>query len=138
LKKASIILLAVFLAAAAFLGGFFAGRTTNRSQIQLTQKNAPTLAATTAANTTATAGTIAATGGNKQEEIPIPNDPMNINTATALELSTLPGIGSVIAQRIVDYRQANGPFRSIGELTEVEGIGDKRLENLLELITVGG
>jgi len=38
----------------------------------------------------------------------------------------------------VDYRQANGPFRSIGELTEVEGIGDKRLENLLELITVGG
>ena len=128
MKKASIILLAVFLAAAAFLGGFFVGRMTNRSQIRLSQKKSPTLAATASSNTAATTG----------EEIPVPDGPININTASALELSTLPGIGDVIAQRIVAYRQANGPFRSIGELTEVEGIGQKRLENLIELITVGG
>lgn len=63
---------------------------------------------------------------------------LNINTATAAELSELPGIGEILAQRIVDYRTEHGPFTSVDQLTAVEDIGPKRLEDIRELITVGG
>ena len=62
--------------------------------------------------------------------------PLNINTATAGQLETLDGIGQVLAQRIVDYREAHGPFRSVEELIAVEGIGEGKLEKLRELVTV--
>ena len=62
--------------------------------------------------------------------------PIDINTATAVMLDALPGIGPVLAQRIVDYREANGNFTALSQLTNVEGIGSKRLEEILELITI--
>ena len=62
---------------------------------------------------------------------------ININTASASLLETLPGIGETLAKRIVDYREKNGPFRSIQELTRVSGIGTATLEALRDLITVG-
>lgn len=61
---------------------------------------------------------------------------ININTASAEELDQLPGIGPAIAQRIVDYREANGPFRSVEEIKLVSGIGDKLFEKIKDLITV--
>ena len=61
---------------------------------------------------------------------------ININTASQVLLDTLPGIGPVIAQRIVDYREENGPFSSIAELSLVEGIGTDRLKTIYDLITV--
>jgi comEA protein len=54
--------------------------------------------------------------------------PIDINTASASELERLDGIGPVLAQRIVEYRRANGPFRALEELMDVPGIGPKKLE----------
>jgi competence protein ComEA len=61
---------------------------------------------------------------------------MNINTATAEELSSLPGIGPTKAQCIIDYRTTNGPFRSIEDIKKVTGIGDATFEKLKDKITV--
>ena len=61
--------------------------------------------------------------------------PLNINTATAGQLETLDGIGQVLAQRIVDYRNANGPFASVDDLLEVNGIGPGILETIRPQIT---
>ena len=61
---------------------------------------------------------------------------VNLNTAGAVELEALPGIGEVIAQRIVDHRTANGPFSSVDELLEVSGIGEAILGSIRELVTV--
>lgn len=63
--------------------------------------------------------------------------PININTATLEQLDTLSGVGPAIAQRIIDYRETNGAFSSIEQITEVSGIGDKMLENIKDNITVG-
>ncbi len=63
--------------------------------------------------------------------------PIDINTATLEELDSLPGIGPVIAQRIIDYRTATGPFASIEQIEEVKGIGDALFEKIKDRITVG-
>jgi competence protein ComEA len=61
---------------------------------------------------------------------------VNINSASAVELEALPGIGEVIAGLIVDYRTANGPFGSVDDLLDVSGIGEVTLENIRDLVTV--
>ena len=61
---------------------------------------------------------------------------VNVNSAIATELEELPGIGEVIAQRIIDYRTENGPFATVDELIDVSGIGDAILESIRELVTV--
>ena len=61
---------------------------------------------------------------------------VNINAASKEQLESLPGIGAVKAQNIINYRQQNGPFQSIDNLLEVSGIGDKTLEGIREFITV--
>lgn len=61
---------------------------------------------------------------------------INVNTATAAELETLPGVGEVLAQRIIDHRTENGPFTSVDQLVDVSGIGDAILGSIRELVTV--
>lgn len=61
---------------------------------------------------------------------------LNINNATSRQLEELPGIGSVLAERIIEYRERNGVFRNIEEIKDVPGIGEKKFEAIKELITV--
>lgn len=61
---------------------------------------------------------------------------VNLNTADAVAFDLLPGVGPVLAQRIVQWRTANGPFRSVDELGEVSGIGDTILSQLRPMVTV--
>ncbi|WP_213454092.1 ComEA family DNA-binding protein [Rhizomonospora bruguierae] len=62
--------------------------------------------------------------------------PLNLNTATLAQLDALPGVGPVLAQRILDYREAHGGFRSVSELRQVQGIGNARYDDLKSLVTV--
>lgn len=62
---------------------------------------------------------------------------ININTATAAELDSLPGIGPAIASRVIEHRELNGPFRTIDELEAVSGISERMVNEMRHLITVG-
>ena len=61
---------------------------------------------------------------------------VNINTVSKEELIGLNGIGEVLADRIIEYREANGGYKDVRELTNVKGIGEKLLEKLLPYVTV--
>ncbi|MER6092593.1 ComEA family DNA-binding protein [Streptomyces bluensis] len=63
-----------------------------------------------------------------------PAAPVSLSTATADQLDTLPGVGPVLAQHIIDYRTQHGGFRSVDELREVNGIGDRRFADLRNLV----
>lgn len=71
-----------------------------------------------------------------REEITPDFPPVDLNTATAEELDTLPGIGESLARRIIAYREANGPFGSIEEIMEVSGIGEAKFAELEDRVTV--
>ncbi|GAA1429587.1 hypothetical protein GCM10009601_45300 [Streptomyces thermospinosisporus] len=82
-------------------------------------------AGTTAGGGTGTAGAAGAAG---------PTAPISLSTATPEQLDTLPGVGPVLAQHIIEYRTRNGGFRSVDELREVNGIGDRRFAELRDLV----
>ena len=122
-------LTAVSLAFAIFILGLFAVRNFGRShRNSLTLRSQETVSVATAPVQSESAAT----------EVTLPSGPININTATAELLETLPGIGPVLALNIIDYRDANGPFTTIGQLMEVSGIGEKRMEAIWDLVTIEG
>lgn len=121
------ILVAVTLLFAVFTLGFFLGRNGSHGSVELSVPAAmQTLPPQTTCPEPTTPETVAVTF------------PIDINRADAEQLTALPGIGEVLAGRIVAYREENGSFLSTQELQNVEGIGEKRLGAILELITVGG
>ena len=126
-NKVSVLLAVVTALFVGFTLGLFVGRNTGSGTVTLAvspqMQTAPTTAATAAAETVPT------------ETVRFP---VNINTADADTLTALPGIGRVLAERIVAYRRQNGPFRAVEEIMKVEGIGEKKAEAILDLITVGG
>ena len=120
-KPAISILVLITCIFTAFVTGFFAGRSLNRAPVRIWQGTSAVTEAATQAGTAPTGPVI-----------------VNINTATAQELQSLPGIGPVLAGRIIAWRAENGDFRATEELTKVKGIGDATLLEILDLITVGG
>ena len=121
------ILVAVTLLFAVFTLGFFLGRNGSHGRVEM---SVPAAMQTRPPQTTlpepTTPETVAVTF------------PIDINRADAEQLTALPGVGEVLANRIVAYREENGSFLSTQELQNVEGIGEKRLDAILDLITVGG
>lgn len=82
------------------------------------------------ASGTASGGIISGESGSGSDE------KIDINTATLEELDKIPGIGPVTAQKIIDYREKNGPFKTIQDLKKVGRIGDKTLEKIKDKIVV--
>lgn len=73
-----------------------------------------------------------------QEELVPEYEPLDLNSATAGELTALPGIGPELAARIVAYREENGPFSAAEEILNVSGIGEIKFQGLEGRITVDG
>ena len=156
-NKTTAILAALVLLFGGFTGGFFLGRNTRVGTIQTTRTVYETVPGETVIlmqevlvtlppeTTTSPEETIPSRSNPstqtdkpketqpKKEEVTFP---VNINTASAKELDALPGIGEVLAQRIIDYRNANGPFQSVYDLIKVKGIGEKTLEKIKPYATV--
>jgi competence protein ComEA len=66
-----------------------------------------------------------------------PDAPVDLNTATLKALITVPGIGEVMAERIVAWREEHGPFRRVEDLMKVKGVGEKTFEKLRPYVKVG-
>ena len=158
-NKAMAALAALVLLFGGFTGGFFLGRNTRVETIQTTMSVRATVPGETVVvlrevlvtlPPETTPPTVPATeppvrsepakqtetkksSGSTEKKVTFP---VNINTASKKELDALPGIGETLAQRIIDYRSANGPFSTVDELTKVKGIGAKTLEKLKPYATV--
>ena len=91
----------------------------------------------------AAAGLMMATSAANRVAVPAVRDEsvfaaarIDLNTATRVELCTLPGVGEATARKILEYRELSGGFLTIEQIMEVDGIGEKKYEAMKELITV--
>lgn len=135
LRNANLILIALAAAFLFFGAGFCVGRLQTGDEIRvITEQKAITeTPGSIDESTTAQQGATTQQSATTQQ-----GAKLNLNTATAEELMTLPGIGEVLAGRIVAYREAHGGFSSIDELAQVEGIGEKRIDAIRDYVTLGG
>ena len=124
-NKALYVLIGACVVIAVLMCGIFIGRNLTGGNIQIS------------ALTTRPSEQNQTTDGTQDSSSVQVNGKININTADLYTLTKLKGIAEVYAQRIIDYRTANGPFYKIEDLMKVEGIGAKRFEDIKDLITTG-
>lgn len=157
LRKAEIAAIALTALCLCFTAGYFAGRSSGAHVIiaepavmpETTKTSGGQAAAadpkkdvrTADPETTDIPATSADTGsaetGSPEIQKPAADpDKLDINTASAAALESLPGIGRVLAERIVEYREKIGGFKTIAQLKDIDGIGDKKFEAIKELVTV--
>ena len=127
LQRYGLLLAVVTLVFVSFTAGFFIGRARDNSPVTITTQHV----------SPKPSQTLASSGGGGGEKHTEGIGLVNINTADVKELAALPGIGETLAERIVEYRNRNGAFMSIYDITAVSGIGDAKLEAMKEYITVG-
>jgi len=154
LRRLEFAILALTLAFAVFMGGYFTGRSYNAVNVTsvLTEKPPPQTetqmqespvfagSSNVADNSSYQADTATSEGHSPviSQNTQTPGDGrININTASGAELTDLPGIGNTLAARIVDYRVRNGSFQRIEDIRNVSGIGERRFEAIKDMITVG-
>lgn len=128
-RKIALVLLMLTLTFAGFCVGLFIGKQREPASVTIYTTKTPT--ATASESTAAPESPPESTQGAAYVD-----GLLDINLASVEDLTTLPGIGLALAQRIVDYREQNGRFSSVEELRNISGIGEKRLSAILEYITV--
>jgi len=162
LRRLEFVVIGVTLALACFMGGFFTGRSWSAVNIvsvasshENTNKpgNILHVSEDPLPEQRENTSTAVSSGSDKTQTPPDDNKPavpqdttgrpgggdgkININLATQAELTDLPGIGNVLASRIVDYRRQHGDFQKIEDIRNVSGIGEKRFDTIQDKITVG-
>lgn len=148
-NKTACILICLLTAALVFFTcGFFSGRAARGVTIRWEKGEPAAVSSESAENTDEddnspesapedeTPASSEETTPGEEEQTPHSAGVVNINTAQTGELQTLPGIGEVIAGRIIEYRNANGPFASVEDICNVKGIGQAKFEGMKDLICV--
>lgn len=134
LKKAEISIIIITIIFISFTIGFFIGRSTGEKNISISVAEESTAEP---ASISPEADGEKETAPAERQENPEQNGKLvNINTASAEELETLSGIGQVLAARIIEYREQNGGFENIYEITRVRGIGEKIYDRIKDNISV--
>ena len=153
LRKAETATIAITIAALIFTGGYFIGRGSSGGVVYISPLSSETVDAgseSSGPDASLPDTTQNSPPGAPQSatpaatDTPAPDTPavvprpgkININTASAEELIDLPGIGEVLAGRIIAYREKHGPFKKISDIDKVSGIGPAKYEAIKDLITV--
>lgn len=124
------VLLGITVVFLVFLTGFYLGRNQNTDTLTIRTERSDTAAATSSDESDVQADQASDASESS------PSFPININRASSVDLTTLPGIGDVLASRIVEYRRTKGLFTSIEDIMNVSGVGEAKFEAIKDYITV--